>query len=152
MRHDLVLWFFFYDIYCYNTCSSTCLWACEQSVWLQFLRSLRNLSMNSEMGTLTWRYAAYHLVELSASHSLTHTHTLPELNPSILCPRSGPLAPVSMHSHWLGCAAADTANRNASRESDWYVVRSVRNALIFFRVASDYSWEGKKTKQKNNKV
>lgn len=35
----------------------------------------------------------------------TYTHTHTELNPSILCPRSGPLAPVSKHSHTLGCQA-----------------------------------------------
>lgn len=34
---------------------------------------------------------------------LTHTHS--EFNPSILCPRSGPVAPVSVYSHLLNCTA-----------------------------------------------
>lgn len=37
--------------------------------------SLRNLSVSSEMRTLTWRYAVYHLVELSVSHAHSHTHS-----------------------------------------------------------------------------
>lgn len=57
------------------------------------LQSLRNLSVSSEKGTLTRRYAVHHLEELSVSLSVP-------------CPRpAGHLASVSMHPHSLSCQA-----------------------------------------------
>lgn len=147
MQHDLVLWFFITFFVTTHVHPRA----------FEHVNKVSNYSSSGLSGICQWteRWGLWHggmqftiwwnCQRLTHSHTRTHSG----LNPSILCPRSGPLAPVSMHSHWLGCAAADTANHNASRdlqESDWYVVRFVRNALIFFRVASDYSW--KKTKPK----